>query len=198
METPMGQAATTRVIAAVAILVLPGRMIASRASAALVMMASFAFEGHTASSETRTTLGTGALLIHVMAVHWWLGALYPLLILVRNLEPVRLGPVVEAFGRQAIWIVAALLAGGIIVLTILTGAKLNLASPYQQRFLLKLALVAVLLSLAAWNKLRLTSLLRRDPANGRAKLHRSIKAEILVGLFILITTAWALNSSPEG
>jgi putative copper export protein len=198
METPMGQAATTRVIAAVAILVLPSRMIASRASAALVMIASFAFEGHTASSETQTTLGTGALLIHVMAVHWWLGALYPLLVLVQSAEPARLGAAVEAFGRRAIWIVAALLVGGSIVLAILTGGELNLANPYQQRFLLKLVLVAVLLSLAALNKLRLTPLLRRDPGNGRAKLHRSIKAEILVGLFILVTTAWALNSSPEG
>ena len=198
MQTPMGQAAITRVIAAAAILVLPSRMIASRASAALVMIASFAFEGHTASSETRTALGTGALLIHVMAVHWWLGALYPLLILARSAEPARLGAVVETFGRQAIWIVAALLVGGVFVLTILTGARLNLESPYQQRFLLKVVLVAVLLSIAARNKLRLTPLLRHDPENGRAKLRRSIKAEILVGLLILVTTAWALNSSPEG
>ena len=198
MQTPMGQAAMTRVIAAVAILVLPSRMVASRASAALVMIASFAFEGHTASSETRTALGTGALLIHVMAVHWWLGALYPLLILARSAEPVHLDAAVGAFGRQAIWIVAALLMGGVLVLTILTGAQLNIESPYQQRFLLKLVLVAMLLSIAARNKLRLTPLLRLDPENGRAKLRRSIKAEILVGLLILVTTAWALNSSPEG
>jgi putative copper resistance protein D len=188
----------TRVIAAAAILVLPSRMIASRASAALVMIASFAFEGHTASSETRTALGTGALLIHVMAVHWWLGALYPLLALARNVEPVRLGAVAETFGRQAVWVVAALLVGGALVLAILTGARLNLESPYQQRFLLKVVLVAVLLSIAAWNKLRLTPLLRRNPESGRTKLRRSIKREILVGLLILVTTAWALNSSPEG
>ena len=198
MLTPMGQAAAIRWIAAAAILMFRLRLTAAAAIAALVMIGSFAWEGHTASSEARTALGTSALLIHVTTVHWWLGALYPLLALTGAAEPTALSNIVETFGRRAIWIVAALVAGGVVVLAVLTGAQLNLEGPYQQRFLLKIALVAVLLSIAAWNKLRLTPLLSCDPKTGRAKLGASIKAEILVGLLVLVTTAWALNSSSEG
>lgn len=198
LQTPMGQAAATRLIAAVMILILNLRLSAARATAAFVIIVSFALEGHTASSEARSAAGTAGLLLHVTAVHWWLGALYPLLVLTRSAEPAGLSAVVERFGRWAIWIVAALLAGGVLVLAVLTGVRLNLESSYQQRFLLKIAFVAGLLSIAAWNRLRLTPLLTRNPETGRARLRASIKAEMLVGLSVLVTTAWALNSSPEG
>jgi len=198
MQTPMGQAAAIRWIAAAAILTFGLRQTAATTIAAVVLIGSFALEGHTASSEARTALGTSALFIHITAVHWWLGALYPLLVLTRAAKPTTLSNIVETFGRRAIWVVAALLAGGVVVLALLTGARLDLASAYQRRFLLKISLVAMLLSIAARNKLRLTPLLSGDPEAGRAKLRASIKAEILVGLSIVVTTAWALDSSPEG
>jgi len=198
MQTPMGQAAVTRLLAAVALLTFGLRSAGMGMIASLAMMASFVLEGHTASSEARTVLGTSALLIHVTAVHWWLGALYPLLILTHGTEPASLTAVVETFGRRAIWIVSGLLAGGVLVFAVLTGAQLNLESAYQQRFLLKIAFVAGLLAIAAWNKLRLTPLLSRDHETGRARLRASIKVEMLVALSVLVTTAWAINSSPEG
>lgn len=198
MQTPMGQAAMIRLVAAAALLTFGLRSVIVALVAALVMVASFVLEGHTASSEARTVLGTSALLIHVSAVHWWLGALYPLLTLTRGTEPASLSAVVETFGHRAIWIVAALVAGGVLVFAVLIGAQLNLESTYQQRFLLKIALVAGLLSIAAWNKLRLTPLLSRDHEAGRTRLRDSIKVELLVALLVLVTTAWALNSSPEG
>lgn len=197
MQTPMGQAAAIRLIGAAALLAFGMRSVNIGLIFALTIVASFVFEGHTASAETRTALGTGGLFIHLMAVHWWLGALYPLLTSTRSAEAACLSDVVETFGRRAIWIVAALLAGGVLVLALLTGAQLNLESAYQQRFVLKITLVALLLSIAAWNKLRLTPLLRQDQETGRARLRTSIKAEMLVGLSILATTAWALNSSPD-
>ena len=104
---------------------------------------------------------------------------------------------VVSFGRRALWIVAGLLAGGLLILALLTGGQLNLESAYQQRFLLKLALAAGLLSVAAWNRLWLTPLLSRDHEAGRAKLPASIKVELFIALSVLVTTAWAINSSPD-
>jgi putative copper export protein len=197
MQTPMGQAAAMRFIAALAILTLALRSVAARTAAALVMIVSFAVEGHTASSEARTAASTGALLVHVAAVHWWLGALYPLLVLTAEAPPATLASTVEAFGRRAVWLVGGLLAAGVMLFVFLTGGLINIENPYQQRFLLKLALVVGLLATAAWNKLRLTPLLRRDHDTGRAELSASIKLEMLVALSILLATAWAINSSPD-
>ena len=198
MQTPIGQAAVTRLIAAVTLMTLGLRSSAIGLAAGLIMIASFALEGHTASSEARTALSIGALLMHVTAVHWWLGALYPLIILTRRAEPATLSAVVETFGRRATWIVAGLFGAGAFLFVVLTGGRLNVESPYQQRFCLKFLLVVSLLSIAAWNKLRLTPLLIRDHETGRARLRFSMKLEMLLALSILVTTAWAISSSPDG
>ena len=57
-------------------------------------------------------------------------------------------------------------------------------------------LVAGLLSLAAWNKLRLTPLLSKNYLLGAVKLRRSIRSEIAVASIILATTAWIISTSP--
>ena len=94
-------------------------------------------------------------------------------------------------------VVAALLAAGVVLLIVLCGGELRPDSAYQQRFVVKLTLVAALLSLAAWNKLRLTPLLDESYALGVAKLRRSIRCEIAVALVILAATAWIIGTSPS-
>ena len=197
MQTPMGQAAGARLIAALSLLTLGLRSAALNLSAALVMIGSFLLEGHTASSEARSALSTTALLVHLAGVHWWLGALYPLLALTRRSDQATLVSAVETFSRRAVWIVAGLMAAGALVLGLLTGWSLRIESAYQQRFLLKLGLVALLLAIAAWNKLRLTPLLRREEEAGAAKLTVSIRVEIVTGLLILAATTWAISTAPD-
>jgi putative copper export protein len=196
-QTPMGQAAGTRWIAALALLALGLRWTPFALAVAVIMIGSFALEGHSASAETRTVLGTAGLLIHVAAVHWWLGALYPLLRLTRHGEPSAVVATVDRFSRRAVWIVGGLVVAGALLLAVLTGWTLRIESAYQQRFLFKLGLVAFLLSLAAWNKQRLTPLLAREYEVGSAKLANSIRIEIVVGFAILAATAWAISVSPE-
>jgi putative copper export protein len=198
IETPMGRAALARLAAAAVILLFGLRSHAVSLIASVTMIGSFALEGHTASSEAWTPEGTGALLIHVAAVHWWLGALYPLLALAGSAEAATLPDVVETFGRRAAWIVAGLIAGGALVIVTLSGGRLNLESAYQLRFLLKLGIVALLLLIAARNKFHLTPLLRRDHESGRRSLRKSIGVEMSVALAVLLATAWAINSSPDG
>lgn len=196
-ETPMGQAAGTRWFAALLLITLGLRSAAIGVVAAVAMIGSFALEGHGASADARTILGTVALLVHLAAVHWWLGSLYLLLALARRADPAAFAPTIELFGRRAVWTVAGLVAAGALLLAILTGWTLRVESAYQQRFLFKIGLVSVLLAIAAWNKLRFTPLLRQDHEAGAAKLRASIRVEIVAGLLILAATAWAISVSPD-
>lgn len=173
LQTPIGQAAAARLTAAVAIAIFWRRSPAVGVMAAAGLTGSFLLEGHSASSETWTALGTAGLFLHLAAIHWWLGALYPLLVLTRRCDPAALVSLIEAFGRWAFRIVAGLVTGGALLLGLLTGWSPNIGSLYQQRFLLKLGLVALLLSIAAVNKLRLTPLLARDHGAGMGHGHRS-------------------------
>ena len=135
----------------------------------------------------------GALLIvHLAVICWWIGALYPLLVVLGRAPPELAAATIAAFGRRAAGIVLALVVAGALLLLALTGAEFDPASDYQQRFGCKLLLVAVLLALAAWNKLRLTPLLETDYAVGSRKLRRSIKGEMTAALLILGATAWII------
>jgi len=196
MQTPIGQAAAMRLVAAFVVVMVGWRSTAVGLPAALVVIGSFLLEGHTVSSGARIALAI-LLFVHLTAVHWWLGALCPLMALTRRAEPKTLSVEIEAFGARAIWVVTGLLGAGALLLLIITGAQLNVDSAYQQRFLVKLILVTVLLSIAAWNKLRLTPLLRRDPRTGAARLRASIRLEIAVALAILAATAWITSTAPD-
>jgi putative copper resistance protein D len=191
--TPAAPAAATSTVPAAA----PAR--ASRGSRAAVANAiaivgaagaatSFACVGHGhAAAQAATPFLVG---VHVLAVAFWLGALGPLLILARRREPCVLGAVAARFGRIAIIGVGALLAAGVVVLGMLLGSLSELwTSAYGRIACAKIALVACLLALAAWNKLRLVPrIVAEDPLAVR-NLRRSIRLEMLVAALILLTTA---------
>jgi copper transport protein len=61
----------------------------------------------------------------------------------------------------------------------------------------KFLLVVALLSIAAWNKLRLTPLLRRDPQSGAQRLRASIRLEMTAALSILAATASMTSTAPD-
>ena len=194
-QTPMGRALALRLTAAAVLLV--ARAPGIRMAAAILMIASYLVEGHTVSGDDATLPATALLFLHLAAVHWWLGALYPLASLIRQAGATASFPAVEGFGVRAVPIVMALLAAGAGLLGLLTSWQLNLDNAYHQRFLVKLALVGVILAIAAYNKLRLTPRLTQDPVGGGASLRRSISIESLLALLILAATAWALNTSPD-
>ena len=149
---------------------------------------SFAVTGHT--SALAGFLPKALLALHLAAIAFWLGALYPLRLLAGGTDLPRIAAVMKRFGDMAALVVPLLLAGGVALAWILVGSSQALfTTGYGQLLLLKLAAVAVLLALAATNKLVLTPrLLGGDPAAARA-LRRSIAAEIGFALVILGVTA---------
>ncbi|MQY42590.1 copper-binding protein [Epibacterium sp. SM1969] len=191
-QTPVGEALLCRLAGGALIIV--GLLISSHGhwlalAGGLLLLWSFAQIGHV------TDIGTFAvrllLLLHLVGVAFWVGILPPLHHLSR--APDRLTPATQLghhFGRVATIIVPVLILAGLIMGWMLTGSLTALfGTGYGQALLVKLALVAVVLTLAAANKLRFVPAMQAGEAAAARHLALSIQIETLVILAVLAATA---------
>lgn len=157
---------------------------------------SLAASGHAATAPPEA-LTRPAVLIHGVAVTFWLGALAPLVALIRTSGGAAL-PTVNRFSRAAMPVV------GLLALTGLTLAAIQLESVgalvttrYGIILSIKLVLVAALLGLAALNRFRLTPAVAQDAAAAR-HLARSILIECALALGVLCAVAgWRFTPPPR-
>jgi len=156
---------------------------------------SFALTGH-AAAVGFAPWPQVLLTIHVLAVAYWIGALWPL----RTLTQVgktndsdglhRVAAIMKRFGDIAAYVVGGLILAGATLLWLLVRDPMALTgSNYGRLVIAKLALVALLLGLAAANKLRLTPRLMAGVTAGLAHMRRSITTEIVAVTLILLITA---------
>jgi putative copper export protein len=156
---------------------------------AVVAATSFAWTGH-ARSLHPNALPVLLLSVHLLAASFWLGALPPLTVVARNRELPRIAAAASRFGTAAVFVVAALMAAGVGLLCMMLGAVSDLwASEYGRFVMLKLAFVAALLCLAAFNKLSLTPRLLAGDVGAVSSLRTSLRLELLLGALILAVTA---------
>jgi putative copper resistance protein D len=128
--------------------------------------------------------------LHVGCAAFWIGALGPLAFLARRADPRRAGAAASRFGQAAVAAVGALVLAGVFALARFLGhASALWESPYGWAMCVKLALVAGLLSLAAFNKIRLTPRLSAGDTGAARSLERSIYAEMVLAALILLVTA---------
>ncbi|TAJ19857.1 MAG: hypothetical protein EPO47_02550 [Rugosibacter sp.] len=162
-------------------------------SAAFVTSTSFALVGH--ASEVTMQFGLGLLpqmllCLHLLAVTFWLGSLWPLHRSTYADDIENIAVTMKRFGRLATIVVGLLIAVGVVLLWLLLEKPAALwGTAYGQLFVIKLFCVALLLALAAMNKLRLTPQLLGGKRVTVLKLRRSIKVEIVVASLILLATA---------
>lgn len=130
-------------------------------------------------------------ILHLAAASLWLGTLPALfLAIVRVPEP---GPLAHRYGPFGIGCVAALLLTAVIQYILLIVRPVALfTSGYGAVALGKILLLAVLIALAARNKLRLTPAL----PSTRPALLRAIGAEIFLGLLVLLAAGILLQLEP--
>jgi copper resistance protein D len=162
---------------------------------------SFAWVGHAHTAGLRwAPILIG---VHLLAAAFWVGALWPLRLLARSDDAERVAAAAARFGNAALAVVSLLVLAGITALGTLLGSASELwRSGYGRTACVKLALVACLLALAAYNKLRLTPRLaaagRAPGARAAARaLRRSIAAEMaLAGAIFLATATLTTLSAP--
>ena len=156
---------------------------------AIAASTSFAWVGHIHALVPNTAPSL-LLCLHLLCAAFWLGALPPLLIIAAGANQPQIAAAAARFGKLALRVVAVLLAAGASLLLMLIGSAAQFwASDYGRMMAIKLLAVAVLLGIAAWNKLNLTPRLLRGDARAVGLFRRSVLAEIGVGTLILLTTA---------
>ncbi len=131
------------------------------------------------------------LLLHLLGVAFWIGILGPLRALSTRPEylsnAAKLG---HRFGQMASVIVPAMILAGLIMAWMLLGDVRALTTTgYGQTLLIKIALVGVVLTLAAANKLRFVPAMQAGDDKAARHLARSIEIETTVILMVLVATA---------
>ena len=149
-----------------------------------MLLTSFVMVGHATKGGAVIQI---ILLVHLLGVAFWLGALLPFRWMCHNESDEEITVIAPLFGRIAIFYVGALVSAGLVMAVVHLGAASALISTrYGNILLVKLVMVSSLLALAAWNKFRLVPLLVQNPAIGRKKFQRIVGYEIGVAMMILL------------
>lgn len=209
LDTDFGRVWLFRLAAAAALatsLALAWRRPGSRPAAWLTLivagalLTTVALTGH---AQTRTDLlgwvHRAADAMHLVAAAVWLGALPPFLVLLARPareDALRTGCLLVRFHTVGTLAVVALLLSGLVNSAFLVGeVGALLTTPYGRLLLVKLALFAVMVGLAADNRLRLVPRLNAALAAGAAPdrwlagLRAHIRAEFLLGMGVLLAVA---------
>lgn len=197
---PWAAAWSTSFGPSIALAVLAGglALLASRWSAlawaALVALAlSYATSGH-AGAAAPQALTRPMVALHLVALTFWIGALIPLTVTLR-----RGTQGLTRFSRLIPFAVAALFASGLVLAVIQLGRDpAQWRSAYGLILAAKLALLAGMLVLAAWNRWRLTGpVLAGNPGAAR-RMRRVIWAELVLAVVILgLTAGWRFTPPPR-
>jgi putative copper export protein len=208
LESNEGVATGLRLVSLIAILSLSSDKFYDKFESVLLFAAtlaatSYSLVGHAGEVSMKYGLGLfpqGLLLLHLIAVAFWVGALWPLRMLTKSNDRFRVAKIMHDFGGIAVIFVSVLIVAGVILIWLLLG-KLDLlwTTEYGQLMLIKLATFGLLLLMAAINKLLITpKLLSTNNKSEMEILRNSINLEItLVGLILLVTASFTTLVGPS-
>jgi copper resistance protein D len=164
------------------------------------LAASLAWAGHAAGTEgSDGTIHLASDALHLVAAGAWLGALWPLSVLLDRARQAA-GPPSAAIAYQAtrrfsilgmISVAAILASGAVNTYEILGMAAFSLATDYNRLLLAKIGLFAAMIAVAAVNRRRLTPRLADERHHRRAmrQLQLNSLTEAGLGLLILVIVA---------
>jgi putative copper resistance protein D len=165
---------------------------------AVALACAFLLVGHTSTHPQRWALAP-LLLIHLLIVAFWFGALPGLVLASRLEQPATAGRLVASFTAIATWLVPLIALAGLGMAFILLPGLSALLRPYGVGLMVKLGLFTALMVLAALNKWRLGPAIAAGGAPSLSALNRSIALEyvLIVGTLAATATLTSLYS-PEG
>lgn len=140
----------------------------------------------------------GAELVHLAGAALWLGGLPAFAVALRRTTGRELVRAVQRFSALALGAVVAIALGGAVEGWFLVGGVARLSGTgYGQAVLVKTALFAAALCLAAMNRLVLTG---RLDGPGAALAHQRLRATVAIetalGLAIVLTAGWLSDLAP--
>lgn len=190
MMSNVGAAAGLRLSGAVLLLVTPrgdddafGR--GMQLSAAVLMLASFVFSGHAAAEGVWPGIIAA---IHVAAAGWWVSSLIAMRVAFARGDAGAVS-LVTRFSTLARYAVGGLVVAGVLLIAALLDFSAFEITAYARNLAIKLALVAAVLGLAAYNRFALTQGVIALRATAIAALRRSIEIELVLIVGVLIATA---------
>lgn len=165
--------------------------------ALIVAALSLALSGH-ASAASPQWLTRPAVFLHIAGIIFWIGALLPLWLLLRDPGD-KASQALAQFSRIIPFAVAAILVSGLTLAAIQLGwPGPQWLAPYGLILAAKLGLLALLFVLALWNRLGLTRpALAGEPVAVRT-LRRSVALEALLVVVILgLVAGWRFTPPPR-
>jgi len=164
---------------------------------ALLAGTAFTLTGHTSVHSHRPVLAV-LLLSHVLIGMFWFGSLRALwLVSVREARE-RAAKVVESFSATAVWLVPLLLVAGLAMTAVLVPSWGTFVQPYGELLIVKLALFAGLMGLAAANKRRFGPGIAEGMPDAASRFRRAVVAEaVLICVVLGVTACLTTFFSPE-
>ena len=184
-QTNVGDALILRLIGGAIVLMAPRIALVG----AVVVLWSFAQVGHV---QTVDQTGVRVLhFIHLIGLAFWIGVLLPLHQSARDRATLpKAAHLGHWFGRCAMIIVPALICAGVVLAWLLVGDWAALTqTDYGRLLIAKIALVAILLGLAAANKLRFVPRMQMGNFGAAQYLVLTIRFEAAVILCVILATA---------
>jgi copper transport protein len=168
-------------------------------AAGAAAMLAHVLAGHAASGSSFWLLNTAVQWVHLTAVGVWIGGLFWLLLGLRGTDAAARGAAVGRFVTVATVTLAVVLATGLArALVEVRSFAALFSTPFGVTLIVKLVLVAGLVTMGALNHFRWAPAVRRgepDPAPRRFSLNA--RGELVVALCILAATAVLSGLAPS-
>lgn len=197
-DGPLGHAAVARLAGLALVLTalfVRSMRVPSAMTGALLVAVSFVLSGH-ATAEPRLVL-SAIIITHVLGISFWLGALWPLYRATQLYAHEDAAGLAHRFGNQAMIVVPALLAAGVLFTVLrVDPVPALLTSSYGWALATKIFIVLGLLALALKNRRSIVPAMQSGSVEASAKLRRSIGWEVVVLAAILATTAVLTTLTP--
>jgi len=160
----------------------------------LLTIISFTLQGHTTTTPHRAA-AAALVLLHLLVVAFWLGALWPLYMAAKKEPPAIAARVIDRFSSTAAWLVPLILLAGIGLASILLPSLDTFRQAYGQLLLAKMAGFAVLMAMASLNK---WSFGPACAAGNTAAFERTLIVEfILISVVLTATAIMTMFYSPD-
>ena len=164
---------------------------------ATLIVTSFAFMGHTATDPQRWLLAP-LLFIHLSAIAFWFGALWPLLTVTRFETAETAGKIIGEFSRTALRVVPFVLLAGLAMSGLLLPGFSAILTSYGISLIAKVCGFSLLMALAVLNKWHLSPGISKGNRASVLAFQFSVLAEwFLIFAVVTVTTVMTTLFSPD-